>query len=64
MPVFIASYFISYAEAIWDIYQNPEKYAEVAERGQLRVKNNLGWDKFCGKMVESLFRPSDDLRYH
>ena len=46
----------NYAEAIWDIYQNPEKYAQVAGRGQLWVKDNLGWDKFGEKMVELLFR--------
>ena len=52
----------NYAEAIWDIYQNREKYAEVTERGQLWVKHNLGWDKFGGKMVELLFRAIDEPR--
>lgn len=59
MPRLIAGCFTSFAEAIWDIYQNPEKYAQVAGRGQLWVKDNLGWDKYCGKMVELLFKAVD-----
>jgi len=50
----------NYAEVIWDIYQNREKYAEVAERGQSWVKQNLSWDKFGGKMVELLFRAIEE----
>jgi len=50
----------NYTVAIWDIYQKPEKYAGIAERGQLWVKDNLGWDKFCEKMVELLFKAAGE----
>jgi len=40
-----------FAETIWDIYLNPQKYKEAAERGQKWVRENLGWEKFCEKMV-------------
>lgn len=40
-----------FAETIWDIYINPQKYKEAAERGQKWVRENLGWEKFCEKMV-------------
>ncbi|CAD7769511.1 D-inositol-3-phosphate glycosyltransferase [Candidatus Methanoperedenaceae archaeon GB50] len=45
-----------FAEAILDIYNNPGKYYEIAERGQAWVKGNLNWDNFCEKMVDVFYR--------
>jgi len=45
-----------FAGAIMSIYNNPEKYQEMAERGQKWVKKNLSWDKFCENMVELFHR--------
>ncbi|MEM2191810.1 MAG: glycosyltransferase family 4 protein [Archaeoglobaceae archaeon] len=44
-----------YARIIVDIYKNPEKYNEMAERGFRWVKENLSWDKFCEKMLEAFY---------
>lgn len=46
-----------FSEAVLDIYHNPDKYNEVAERGGEWVKENLSWDKFSEKMV-NLFNKS------
>lgn len=43
-----------FAGAIWDIYNNTDKYQEMAKRGQTWVREHLSWDKFCERMV-SLF---------
>jgi glycosyltransferase involved in cell wall biosynthesis len=36
-----------FAEAIWDIYINPDKYNEIAEKGQVWVMEILRWDICC-----------------
>lgn len=40
-----------FAGVILDIYNNPDKYREMAIRGQKWVKENLSWDRFCEKML-------------
>jgi len=42
----------SFSEAVLDIYQNPEKYMEMADRGGAFVKDQLSWDSFCCGMLE------------
>ncbi len=42
----------SYVEAIWDIYNNPEKHHEMSESGKKWVINNLSWEKYSEKMVD------------
>ncbi len=44
-----------FAGAIWDIYNNPDKYQEMTERGQRWVKENLSWDKFCKEMINLFY---------
>jgi glycosyltransferase involved in cell wall biosynthesis len=46
----------NFAEAIWDIYNNPDKYNEIAERGQAWMRENLSWDKFCERMVDVFYK--------
>jgi glycosyltransferase involved in cell wall biosynthesis len=41
------------AEALMDVYLNREGHKEMAARGKRFVKDNLTWDTFCGKMVET-----------
>lgn len=41
-----------YTSVIMEIYQNKDKYLEMAERGRQWVKNNLNWDFFCQKNLE------------
>ncbi|MBF0319743.1 MAG: glycosyltransferase family 4 protein [Nitrospirae bacterium] len=43
----------NYAEALMDVYLNRERHKEMAVRGKLFVRNNLTWDTFCGKMVDT-----------
>jgi len=45
-----------FAETVWDIYNNQDKYYEIAERGQSWVRENLSWDKFCEKMVDVFYK--------
>jgi glycosyltransferase involved in cell wall biosynthesis len=45
-----------FAEAIWDIYTNPDKYYAIAKRGEVWVRENLSWDKFCEKMVNLFYK--------
>jgi len=45
-----------FTETIWDIYNNSDKYNEIAERGQAWVKKNLSWEKFCEKMVKLFYK--------
>lgn len=45
-----------FAETIRDIHNNPDKYYEIAERGQAWVRGNLSWDKFCEKMVNLFYK--------
>jgi glycosyltransferase involved in cell wall biosynthesis len=40
-----------YDDVVMDIYRNPDKYAEMANKGAIWVKENLTWDKFCDGMV-------------
>ncbi|MFH1003586.1 MAG: glycosyltransferase family 4 protein [Chloroflexota bacterium] len=40
-----------YRQAIWDIYQDRAKYAGVAARGKAWVREHLGWDEYCRRMV-------------
>lgn len=42
----------NYAEAVIDIYRNPTKYNEMANRGKEWVKQNLSWDIFSEKMLD------------
>jgi glycosyltransferase involved in cell wall biosynthesis len=42
----------AYVEAVLEIYNNQEKYHEMAEKGKEWVINNLSWDKYCEKMVD------------
>ncbi len=41
----------NYVEAIWEVYNNPEKYKKTAERGKEWVIKNLSWDRYCEQMV-------------
>lgn len=41
----------NFAEAILDIYNNSDKYREMAIKGQKWVRENLSWDKFCEEML-------------
>lgn len=46
----------NYAETIWDIHNNPDKYYELGESGQAWVRENLSWEEFCKKMVNLFYR--------
>jgi glycosyltransferase involved in cell wall biosynthesis len=46
----------NFSEIILDIYKNPEKYNEMAERGSMWVRKNLSWNKFCEKMIEIFYK--------
>jgi glycosyltransferase involved in cell wall biosynthesis len=45
-----------FAGVIWDMYNNQDKYNKMEERGQVWVRENLSWDKFCEKTVEFFYR--------
>lgn len=40
-----------FEKVILKIYENGTKYQKIAKRGCLWTNRNLGWDKFCEKMV-------------
>lgn len=42
----------NFDKAVMDIYTDPTKYHDMAERGRVWVEKNLGWGKFCQKMLE------------
>lgn len=42
-----------YANVILDIYNNPEKYYQMANKGKEFVSSNLSWDNYCEKMLDS-----------
>jgi glycosyltransferase involved in cell wall biosynthesis len=44
-----------FVNAIFEVYNNREKFAKVAEKGQKWVKRNLSWDNFCKKMTRILY---------
>jgi glycosyltransferase involved in cell wall biosynthesis len=46
----------NFTEAVWNIYNEPSKYIKMAQRGQIWVKNNLSWKRFCQKMVDLFYR--------
>jgi len=50
----------NFSEIVLDIYRNPEKYNEIAERGSMWVKKNLSWDKFCEKMIEIFYKAMEE----
>jgi glycosyltransferase involved in cell wall biosynthesis len=52
----------NFSEIILDIYRNPEKYNEIAERGSMWVKKNLSWDKFCEKMIEIFYKAMEEKK--
>jgi glycosyltransferase involved in cell wall biosynthesis len=41
-----------FTKVVLDIYNNPEKYRQMAMRGKRWVKENLSWNNFCRKMLE------------
>ena len=43
----------NFIDAVLDIYNNPNKYSQLAKKRKKWVKENLSWDKFCQKMIES-----------
>lgn len=45
-----------FANAIYDIYNNPEKYHEVGKQGRKWVTNNLSWEKFSESMVKLFYK--------
>jgi len=44
----------NFAEAILDVYKNPRKHAVIAAKGKIWVRENLGWDNYCVKMIDLL----------
>jgi glycosyltransferase involved in cell wall biosynthesis len=50
-----------FAGAIWDIYNNPNKYVKMVERGQMWVRENLNWNKFCENMVKIFYKATGEL---
>lgn len=45
-----------YAGAILDIHRTPEKYSGMMKKGEIWVRNNLTWNKFCEEMLNLLMR--------
>jgi len=45
-----------FTKIVQDIYTHPEKYIKVARVGRKWVKKNLGWQKFCERMVETFVK--------
>jgi glycosyltransferase involved in cell wall biosynthesis len=41
-----------YSAGILEIYNNRDKYCDLAEQRAQWVHENLTWDRFCGKMLE------------
>lgn len=41
-----------FAKAIWDVYNNPTLYYDMARRGKRWVADNLSWDTFGQRMVK------------
>jgi len=41
-----------FAKAIWDVYNNPTLYYDMARRGKRWVADNLSWDTFGQRIVE------------
>ena len=46
----------NFAEAIADIYKNPDKYNVMAKKGERWVRENLSWDNFCEKMLRVFYK--------
>ncbi|MBA3017811.1 MAG: glycosyltransferase family 4 protein [Proteobacteria bacterium] len=46
----------NFDEAIIDIYKNPDKYNEMADKGERWVRDNLSWDMFCEKMLGLFYK--------
>ena len=49
-----------YITAIWDIYQNPDKYRQMTELGQLWVKRYLSWENFCEQMINLFYAAAEE----
>jgi len=50
----------NYVEAILDVHKNSQKHAAIAAKGKIWVRENLGWDNYCAKMVELLSRATGE----
>jgi glycosyltransferase involved in cell wall biosynthesis len=50
----------NFSETVLDIYKNPEKYNEMAERGNMWVRKNLSWEKFCEKMIRIFYKAMEE----
>lgn len=46
----------NFAEAIIDIYKNPDGYDEMTKKGEKWVKQNLSWDNFCENMLRLFYK--------
>jgi len=42
----------NFASAVEDVYLRRERYSEMVLKGREWVKNNLGWDRFCERMLQ------------
>lgn len=49
-----------FAEAVMEIYKNPDKYHDIATRGEKWVRKNLSWDNFCEEMLNLFYRAIND----
>ena len=46
---------------VWDIYKNPDKYSEMAKKGETWVKKNLSWERFCERMVDLFYEAMEEM---
>jgi glycosyltransferase involved in cell wall biosynthesis len=41
-----------FSGAVWDVHQRPQAHVEMARKGAKYIKENLGWDEYCRKMLD------------